>query len=66
MLKKSKKAYLKKFPVALLMETTLWVVGITYLKMTDNRLGFGKKIVWGGEGKRQKAEGKREERRSKE
>ena len=49
MLKKSKKAYLKKFPIAMLMETTLWVVRLTYLKMTDNRLGFGKKIVWNEE-----------------
>ena len=60
-LKKSKKAYLKKFPVAMLMETTLWVVKLTYLKMTDNRLGFGKKIVWNeelrAESKEQRAKG---------
>ena len=49
MLKKSKKAYLKKFPITMLMETTLWVVKLTYFKMTDNRLGFGKKIVWNEE-----------------
>lgn len=46
MLKKSNKAYMKKFSIAMLMKTTLWVVRLTYLKMTDNRLGFGKKIVW--------------------
>jgi len=39
-------AYLKRFPVALLMETHLWVVRPTILKMTDNRLGFGKKLIW--------------------
>jgi uncharacterized protein len=39
-------AYLKRFPVALLMETHLWVVKPTILKMTDNRLGFGKKLIW--------------------
>jgi uncharacterized protein YhbP (UPF0306 family) len=39
-------AYLKRFPVAMLMDTHLWMVELTYIKMTDNRLGFGKKIVW--------------------
>jgi uncharacterized protein YhbP (UPF0306 family) len=42
----AKKAYLKKFPVAMLMKTHLWIVNLTYIKMTDNRLGFGKKIIW--------------------
>lgn len=44
---KSKRAYLKRFPVAMLMDTHLWVVKLTYIKMTDNRLGFGKKLIWG-------------------
>ncbi|MBN2863937.1 MAG: pyridoxamine 5'-phosphate oxidase family protein [Bacteroidales bacterium] len=39
-------AYLKRFPVAMLMETHLWIVKLTYLKYTDNRLGFGKKLIW--------------------
>lgn len=39
-------AYLKRFPVAALMETKLWVVRLTLIKMTDNRLGFGKKLLW--------------------
>jgi uncharacterized protein YhbP (UPF0306 family) len=43
---KARKAYLKRFPVAMLMETHLWVVELTLIKMTDNRLGFGKKIIW--------------------
>lgn len=46
MLDKAKHAYLRRFPVALLMETRLWVVELTLIKMTDNRLGFGKKLVW--------------------
>jgi uncharacterized protein YhbP (UPF0306 family) len=46
MLQKAKNAYLKRFPVAILMETRLWMVELTYIKMTDNRLGFGKKVVW--------------------
>ena len=43
---KAKSAYLKRFPVAMLMETRLWIVDLTLIKMTDNRLGFGKKIIW--------------------
>jgi len=44
---KARTAYLKRFPIAILMETRLWVVELTHIKMTDNRLGFGKKIIWG-------------------
>lgn len=43
---KSKSAYLKRFPFAVLMKTSLWVVHLDYIKMTDNRLGFGKKLIW--------------------
>lgn len=43
---KAKIAYLKKFPYAVLMKTSLWVLHINYIKMTDNRLGFGKKLIW--------------------
>ncbi len=43
---KAKKAYLKKFPYAVLMKTSLWVLKLNYIKMTDNRLGFGKKLIW--------------------
>ena len=45
----AKKKYLGRFPIAMLMKTTLWVVDLTFLKFTDNRLGFGKKIIWGTE-----------------
>ncbi len=48
---KAKSAYLKRFPVAMLMETRLWVVRLTHIKMTDNRLGFGKKIYTGSKSK---------------
>lgn len=44
--KRAKKAYLRRFPVAALMNTSLWIVSLTFIKMTDNRLGFGKKLVW--------------------
>jgi uncharacterized protein YhbP (UPF0306 family) len=43
---RAKTAYLKRFPAAMLMETHLWIVRLTYIKMTDNRLGFGKKLIW--------------------
>ena len=46
LLQKAESAYLKRFPVAALMDTRLWVVRLTYIKMTDNRLGFGKKLIW--------------------
>jgi uncharacterized protein len=46
LISKSKSAYLKRFPVAVLMETRLWLVKLNYIKMTDNRLGFGKKLIW--------------------
>ena len=45
-LEKVQSAYLRRFPFAALMDTTLWVLSIHYLKMTDNRLGFGKKLLW--------------------
>ncbi len=46
-LKRAKSAYLKRFPIARLMpELHLWAIAPDYIKMTDNRLGFGKKLVW--------------------
>ena len=44
--RKAKTAYLKRFPPATLMDTHLWIVSLSFIKMTDNRLGFGKKIIW--------------------
>ena len=46
LLSKAKKAYLKRFPFAVLMKTSLWTVQLTHIKLTDNRLGFGKKLTW--------------------
>lgn len=43
---RAKNAYLKRFPPAALMDTHLWIVKLTHIKMTDNRFGFGKKLVW--------------------
>jgi len=44
--KKVSRKYMKKYPFAKLMNTQLWVVDIDFIKMTDNRLGFGKKLIW--------------------
>ncbi|OHE01195.1 MAG: hypothetical protein A3K14_10350 [Sulfurimonas sp. RIFCSPLOWO2_12_FULL_36_74] len=41
-----KKLYFKSFPYALAMNPTLWQIKINYFKLTDNTLGFGKKIIW--------------------
>lgn len=41
-----KKAYYKHYPIALAMKGEIWAIQFTYLKFTDNTLGFGKKIVW--------------------
>lgn len=38
--------YLKKFPFAALSDLNLWVLQLSYIKYTDNRLGFGKKLIW--------------------
>jgi len=42
----AKQKYLLRFPIATLMNTNLWILDITLIKMTDNRLGFGKKLIW--------------------
>lgn len=44
--RKAKKAYLKRFPYAILASTPLWAVEMTYAKFTNNTLGFGKKLIW--------------------
>ncbi|MDD5399781.1 MAG: pyridoxamine 5'-phosphate oxidase family protein [Sulfurimonas sp.] len=41
-----KKQYFKNFPYALAMNPKLWQIKINYFKLTDNTLGFGKKIIW--------------------
>jgi hypothetical protein len=40
------RAYIRRFPVAALMDTTFWGLEPELLKMTDNRLGFGVKLYW--------------------
>jgi uncharacterized protein YhbP (UPF0306 family) len=45
-LDKAKSSYIRRFPIAALMDTHLWVVRLTHIKMTDNTFGFGKKLMW--------------------
>lgn len=42
----AKRRYLRRFPYAAAAPLTLWMVRPTYLKLTDNTLGFGKKLIW--------------------
>ena len=46
LLEKAEDAYLKRFPYAALMKNKFWGIKLNYLKFTDNRLGFGKKLIW--------------------
>jgi len=45
-LKTAKKQYLQKFPIARFSTLFLWGIKPNMMKMTDNRLGFGKKLIW--------------------
>jgi uncharacterized protein len=38
--------YFETFPYARIMNPTLWEIRLDEVKMTDNTLGFGKKISW--------------------
>jgi len=44
--KSLKQLYFKAFPYALAMNPKLWQIKIKYFKLTDNTLGFGKKLIW--------------------
>jgi uncharacterized protein YhbP (UPF0306 family) len=46
LLAQARKRYLRRFPYAAVMEPELWILRPTLLKLTDNRLGFGHKILW--------------------
>jgi hypothetical protein len=43
---KERGLYLDKFPYAKVMNPTLWKIDLKAIKMTDNTLGFGKKLIW--------------------
>lgn len=43
---RSRLLYLKRFPYAVLSGSDLWTLELIEAKFTDNRLGFGKKLIW--------------------
>jgi uncharacterized protein YhbP (UPF0306 family) len=44
---KARRAYLRRFPYAVAAaELPLWILTPTLMKLTDNTLGFGKKLTW--------------------
>lgn len=38
--------YCKDFPIAATMKAPVWALKLNQIKMTDNTLGFGKKLMW--------------------
>ena len=42
--REDKRCYFARFPYACALFPTLWAIALTYVKLTDNRLGFGKKL----------------------
>jgi hypothetical protein len=38
--------YFERFAYARVMNPQLWRIGLEQIKLTDNRLGFGKKLYW--------------------
>ncbi|MEO1937420.1 MAG: pyridoxamine 5'-phosphate oxidase family protein [Sulfurimonas sp.] len=43
---RQKLLYFKTFPYALALAPALWEIKVDSFKLTDNRLGFGKKLTW--------------------
>lgn len=43
---KDRGVYIKRFPYAALAPLNIWAVKPSFIKLTDNTLGFGKKIIW--------------------
>jgi uncharacterized protein YhbP (UPF0306 family) len=41
-----KATYIKRFPYAAVAPLNIWAVEPTFIKLTDNTLGFGKKLIW--------------------
>ena len=43
---KDKMVYIKRFPYAAVAPLNIWAVEPSFIKLTDNTLGFGKKLIW--------------------
>jgi len=46
LLERAKKKYYSKYPFAMVMPGDFWAIELESIKMTDNTLGFGKKLAW--------------------
>ena len=46
---KARSCYIKRFPYAAVAPLSLWMLRPTMMKLTDNTLGFGKKLIWQSE-----------------
>jgi uncharacterized protein YhbP (UPF0306 family) len=44
--KEQKRLYFKHFPYAVALAPVLWSIEVDFFKYTDNRLGFGRKLIW--------------------
>ena len=44
--KQASSIYLKQHPIAMAIQGEIWTIQINHIKMTDSKLGFGKKITW--------------------
>lgn len=42
----AREAYCQRFPVARTVSAPLWEIRLDEVKMVDNALGFGKKLLW--------------------
>ena len=43
----AKKLYVDTYPYAERMQLHLWKMQLNFIKMTNNQIGFGKKLIWG-------------------
>lgn len=41
-----KECYIKRFPYTALAPLNIWAIEPDFMKLTDNTLGFGKKLIW--------------------
>jgi uncharacterized protein YhbP (UPF0306 family) len=41
-----KSTYIKRFPYAAVAPLNIWAIEPSFMKFTDNTLGFGKKLIW--------------------
>lgn len=45
-IEEAKSIYYSKFPFARAVSGEFWKIKVDWIKMTDNTLGFGKKLIW--------------------